>query len=303
MTEPFCEIRSVADAVAVGVELPDNWFRGHRKAVGKLSPRFHRDYDEPFFQHLKPQTEMELIEAFRRNAPAIADGDELPDEDDNLGWLYLMQHYKAPTRLLDWTENVLAALFFAVWHKDGRESSDDEEDDEADGELWGLRPYELNAEADVGRQIPLPGRNPVIDYMAQEPYWRDRQRLADKLAEEYRGLASSEWCRDPHPFEHPVAFRPRRDFERMRVQSSVFTIHPRSDTDETIPSLLPAAQQLVRYLIPGESKDQIRKELQALEVKDVTLFPDFEGLSRTIVPVDKSLGSPAPVPPTFDHCE
>lgn len=37
---------------------------------------------------------------------------------DEWGWLFLMQHYGVPTRLLDWSENPFVALFFAVKYAD-----------------------------------------------------------------------------------------------------------------------------------------------------------------------------------------
>lgn len=38
---------------------------------------------------------------------------DLPADEDLLGWLTLMQHYGAPTRLTDWTYSPFVALFFA----------------------------------------------------------------------------------------------------------------------------------------------------------------------------------------------
>jgi FRG domain len=39
---------------------------------------------------------------------------QIPEPADTLEWLALMQHYGAPTRLLDWTYSFYAAVFFAV---------------------------------------------------------------------------------------------------------------------------------------------------------------------------------------------
>jgi hypothetical protein len=56
---------------------------------------------------------------------------------ENSGWnrYFLMQHYKIKTRLLDWTENALLALFFAI---------EDQSTFKDDARVWVLKPYQLN---------------------------------------------------------------------------------------------------------------------------------------------------------------
>ena len=56
---------------------------------------------------------MDTIETFKRHAALLTEL-RVPQADDLLGWLCVMQHYRAPTRLLDWSENLLVALYFAV---------------------------------------------------------------------------------------------------------------------------------------------------------------------------------------------
>lgn len=271
-------LTTIDHAVKIGTTLSESWFRGHDRVFDELTPRMFRPpYSEDVYQEFRPDLEVEFIEDFKRHAPTLAAGQTLPSDKDYLGWLYVMRHYGSPTRLLDWTESALIALWFAVSaHQD------------EDGELWALYPKRLNELASGRFGIPIIGSDPALGFLAAEPYWDGPPNsLADKF-----GLEA--------PVIRPVAFQPKQSFIRMVVQSSTFTIHPKPTAGHTIPEILRGEKDLVRWIIRAEKKRSLQDDLIALGITHVTLFPDFEGLSKTLIERGRRIAYGPPKPP---QCE
>lgn len=272
-------VDDIHDAVELGTKLSQSWFRGHEKAVNELTPKIYRGlYAQEFYRKSAPTVEMRFAEDFKRNAPGLK-AQECPPNDDHMGWLCLMQHYGTPTRLLDWTESALVALWFAV-----------AEETAEDGELWAVYPNALNSKSGADRGISVMDRNPAVNFLAQEPYWGGgRKELADDM-------------KLPEPVNSPLAIKPQRRFQKMVAQFSTFTIHPDPHKEETttITEELSEEQFLCRYIIPDTSKHKLKLDLMALGFCHDTLFPNLEGLSKQVVETGRIVAYSPPKPPPCD---
>jgi hypothetical protein len=116
--------------------LEDFLFRGQKDDL-PLIPKIAR---------LKPKgelflTERLLLQEFKRTNPLLIDAQQAMDDWD---YLTIGQHFGLPTRLLDWSNNALTALWFAIWNVD------EEIKEHQDAIIWILmaeaKDFDLNIE-------------------------------------------------------------------------------------------------------------------------------------------------------------
>jgi len=226
------------------------WFRGHNDASWELMPKLYRDKPPARGRRI---VEDELRQEFMMRAPSLSN--ERPQ--NSWDWYFLMQHSGAPTRLLDWTEAALVALYFAVRDKKGK----------TDAAVWVLEPWLLNQSVlEVPEVIP-PGAEAGLfkaDAERYRPWLPDRYAISTELN-----------------VELPVAVYPTYFAKRISSQRSCFTVHgSRPDGFDCLPEVATAG--LANIIIPGDAVPEIERCLSIAGIDEVTIFPDLDALGRSL---------------------
>jgi hypothetical protein len=245
------EINSISDLLTdLSTNYTDDellWFRGQARSGWSLEPSLVRKNGV--------NDEKPLMEEFKRDAiPLLTRADLSGWNLTEWDWMFVMQHYHVPTRLLDWSESPLIGLFFAL-------DETDVQDPVGPAALWLLKPQVLNAAARV--TYDQKWRVPVCDVTDEK----------DDDVGKYLPSALSTGRR-----LDPLALIGIRRFDRIRAQSGAFTIvhrDPRALEDE-------APQALRKYILPDASKPGIRTELNRLGIHAASVYPDLEHLGRRV---------------------
>lgn len=220
------------------------WYRGQADYEYKLVPNIYRI-------KFSNKLERNLTNTFRDKAKGFINWRDLKEYD----WYFLMQHFGLKTRLLDWTEGSLIALFFALKVGPNEFKS-------KNPSIWLINPMKLN-ELTVGKsgliRTENSGSNP--DY---------------KLAKDYLDYNFDKKVLGP------IAITTSYTNERIIRQKGCFTLHGNSQKDILSVYRQNKCDEIVSIIIDSRARDTITKELNTTGISESTIFPDLEALSREI---------------------
>lgn len=227
----------------------DGWaFRGHVSAQWPLVPSLTRRLQ--LFSpdaRLWPLRETRAMRVFRRKAHIyLADRAAL---DDDLRCLALMQHHGAATRLLDFTKSPFVAAFFAL------ESATED-----------VAVFALNTPALWHRapDFDLSLTRSTID--PRNPGNFDKYFLVNRLP--------IVWFGEPSEMD-----------SRLVAQSGLFVVP--GVLDQPLDAILDggyggAGDLVTKFVLPLSMREEAMRALYRMNVTYATLFPDLDGLARSV---------------------
>ncbi len=231
-------------------------YRGCGKSSHKLTPSLFR---HPIKTNVAEFFDLEkkLIGRFKQRSIPYQNR-ELKGEWE---YVFFMQHFGVPTRLLDWTENPFLALFFALTSaiQENRKYQDD-------AALWVLNPSTWNQK--VLQHIGFDKDILSVDESVLDPYKPNMD------GEPNIALMPSE----------PVAIYGIHNRPRIIAQRGVFTIFGKNTNpmEDMYINLDFPQGSLTKLILPKDKIESLLSSVISIGITDSVVFPDLEGLAREI---------------------
>lgn len=245
-------------------------YRGHSNSSFELLPKIARTPDRCFESLLL--FEFELVRDSLIRMPSLVDKNDSPAE-----LLAKLQHFGLPTRLLDFSENALVALYFAC-------SDESPANNKTDGEviileiesdrIWSSAATVIEMLAD-STIFDKAGSMSIVDYikfLKLHKYFPSEMNIANEHI--------TDWMK-------PYFFRPIEHTERQKRQQGLFCIFPHITEENNrgvepktifrkIRPLDASNVNMVKIKIRSEHKNEILADLKNFGIKKSFLFPEAD---------------------------
>jgi hypothetical protein len=226
-------------------------FRGQSKAEWTLKPTLTR-LVEGLSEAASRKVEGEALTDFRRHAHLdVPPGMQFPEREVVIWWA-VMQHYGAPTRLLDWTESAWVAAYFAV-----------ERDPEDPGAVFILLPGAVEQAMKERFADHALLDNQHARFVEQEPrpslYTFELKRHTNRMGAQQTLVTASPQILADH-------------------QDLIASAIPVGDPRET---------RFLKLVIPAALKPEFMRRLRTMNITARALFPGIDGLGRSVLELVK----------------
>ena len=250
--------------------VPKFIFRGHSSLEYKLLPSIFREASVNCSITTTKYSQLE----FNILSDFISEANRFTKEissDNYIAWLEIAQHFGVPTRLLDFTENPLVALYFACESL----SSNDAAVCILNVPSYNKKFYDYNTYF-VLNNLSKQNVNSIVN--------------SEIVCQDFQ----TPHYNNPYFLQFPWVYKPCYIEERMTLQSSIFMLWAARQND--LESFMDKSNFLLfdknvenkeegilgKVIIPNNIKKHIIEQLNLLGVNEKSIYPGLDGIGKYI---------------------